>query len=69
MAVSGAAAGLGVALLPELFAAEQIEDGKLVTLFDLELRTGSAYYIVLPEAGDKPAAVDFAEWLATQLPG
>ncbi len=69
MAVASAAAGLGVALLPEMFAAEQIEEGKLITLFDLEVSTGSAYYVVLPEAGHKSAASDFADWLAAQLTG
>jgi len=68
MAVSSAAAGLGVALLPRLFAAEQIAEGKLITLFDIEVRTGSAYYVVLPEAVDKPAARDFADWLTELLP-
>lgn len=67
MAVASAAAGLGVALLPEMFAAEQIAEGKLVTLFDLEVSTGSAYYAVLPEAGHKSAASDFADWLVAQL--
>ena len=67
MVAAAAAAGLGVALLPRFLVEQQMNEGKLVQLFNLPLRTASAYYIALPETGAKRIAADFAEWAATLL--
>ncbi len=63
MAAAAAAAGVGVALLPAFLLEKQISQGNLVRLFDVTLLTSSAYYIVLPDTGAKPVAVQFADWL------
>jgi LysR family glycine cleavage system transcriptional activator len=66
MVAAAAAVGMGVALLPKFLVEQQLEEGTLVLLFDLPLRTGSAYYIVLPESA-RSVAVDFADWAAARL--
>ena len=65
MAAAAAAAGVGVALLPAFLLEKQISQGNLVRLFDVTLLTSSAYYIVLPDTGAKPVAVQFADWLTS----
>ena len=65
MAAAAASAGVGVALLPAFLLEKQISQGNLVRLFDVTLLTSSAYYIVLPDTGAKPVAVQFADWLTS----
>jgi LysR family transcriptional regulator, glycine cleavage system transcriptional activator len=67
MVVAAASKGLGVALVPRFLVEQELEEGTLILLFDLPLRTGSAYHIVLPELGPRPIAVDFADWVAARL--
>lgn len=64
MLAHGAAAGLGVALLPRFLVEEEIATGKLVVLFDVRLRSERAYYLVIPEAHSiSPLLDQFREWL------
>ena len=67
MVAAAAAAGMGVALLPRFLVEQQLQEGKLVLLFDLPLRTASAYYVVLPESAPRKIASDFADWAAACL--
>jgi LysR family glycine cleavage system transcriptional activator len=67
MAAAAAAAHLGVSLLPRFLVQQQIDEGRLETLFDLPVRLGSAYYLVLPDQGAKPVALKLAEWITKQL--
>jgi LysR family glycine cleavage system transcriptional activator len=69
MAAAAAAAGIGVALLPQFLVEQQLNEGKLEQLFDLPLDTASAYYLVLPIAGVKDIARNFADWVGSVLPG
>ena len=67
MVAAAAAAGVGVALLPKFLVEQQLQERKLVLLFDLPLRTASAYYIVLPEGAPRKIANEFADWAAGRL--
>ena len=67
MVAAAAAAGMGVALLPHFLVEQQLKERKLVQLFDLPLRTGSAYYVALPETGARSIANAFADWAAGLL--
>ena len=67
IAAAAAAAGMGVALLPAFLVERQIVERKLERLFDLPLRTSSAYYFVIPEKGAKPIAQTFGEWLTGMM--
>lgn len=64
MLAQGAAAGLGVALLPRFLIEEEIATGKLVVLFNIPLRSERAYYLVMPEAQSASPLIErFKEWL------
>lgn len=67
MVAGAAAAGIGVALLPNFLVEQPLNEGKLELLFDLPLSTASAYYVVLPERGTKSIAREFADWAAESL--
>ena len=67
MVAAAAAAGMGTALLPRFLVEQQLQERKLVLLFDLPLDTASAYYIVLPEGTPRKTASDFADWATDRL--
>ena len=67
MTAAAAAAGLGVALLPQFLVEREVGEGRLEVLFDLPLPTASAYYLAIPETGAKAVAHEFGGWLATLL--
>ncbi len=67
MVAGAAAAGIGVALLPNFLVEQPLSEGKLELLFDVPLSTASAYYVVLPETGAKRLAREFADWAADSL--
>lgn len=67
MVAAAAAAGMGVALLPHFLVEQQLKERKLAQLFDLPLRTESAYYVALPETGARSIANAFADWAAGLL--
>lgn len=64
MAIEAAKAGLGVALVPRLYIAEDVADGKLVIPFDRYVASQKKYCIVFPERkhGAWPLRV-FLDWL------
>lgn len=64
MLLMAAMAGQGVALGRSTLAAEDLEAGRLVKPFDMELRGTYSYYVVYPpERGDDPNIQAFSEWL------
>jgi LysR family glycine cleavage system transcriptional activator len=64
MLAQGAAAGMGVALLPTFLIEEELATGKLEVLFDIPLKSKKAYYLVLPESKAITPLVDhFKQWL------
>ena len=63
-ATQAAVAGLGVALLPEIFIRRELDDGDLVIAMDLPTRNEAAYYLVWPqERSDYAPLVALREWL------
>tara|TARA_Y100001933_G_scaffold102778_1_gene103470 strand:+ start:326 stop:1225 length:900 start_codon:yes stop_codon:yes gene_type:complete len=56
--------GLGVALVPRFFVDRDLAEGRLVKLFETELRLPSAYHLVYPENRTlRPVAARFRDWL------
>lgn len=59
--------GLGVALLPDYLAEQDLATGRLKALHPEPAEMPGAYYLVWPEAKSRsPALVKFRDWLATQ---
>lgn len=64
MLVVAATAGLGVALVPRTFIAQELQSGELATPFDLPLPSDGEYYLVYPEQKENsPLVRAFEEWL------
>ncbi len=62
-----AIAGLGVALLPDFLAAEEVRSGRLVTLLNPSAPSSGSYWLVWPEASKSyPPLVAFRNWIAGQ---
>lgn len=67
MIAQGAAAGLGVALLPEFLIEEELATGKLVIAHPHVLESDQAYFLVIPEEKTTTRAVAaFRTWLMAQ---
>ncbi|EDP64825.1 transcriptional regulator, LysR family protein [alpha proteobacterium BAL199] len=65
--VRAAAHGQGLALVRDLYAAEEIADGRLVRVLDTTWPTEFAYYLVgLPATFERPAVRAFASWLLAE---
>ncbi len=64
-----AMAGQGVALTSSLLTSKEIADGRLVELFNTDIRVGG-YYLLMPgiRSGD-PRIQQFKNWLSTSLKG
>lgn len=59
--------GLGVALLPDYLAEQDLAAGRLVMAFGGPTRTRGSYYLVWPRVKSQdPALTLFRDWLATQ---
>jgi LysR family glycine cleavage system transcriptional activator len=64
MALNGAIAGLGIALLPDFVAAGAVAAGQLRPLSDVVWRSEKAYYLRYPDwKAELTALVRFGEWL------
>ncbi len=62
--------GLGIALVPDFIAAQELATGRLVTAFEGPTRSLGSYYFVWPKtAANTPALLLFRDWLATQSEG
>lgn len=62
--VRAAIAGQGLALVRDIYAAEEIESGRLALALDRPWPTAFAYYAVtLPDAVKRQTVQDFIEWL------
>ena len=67
MALDAAVAGQGVALARRALATHDVLSGRLVPLFETELRSQRGYFIVcLPSRADEPKIVRFREWILEQ---
>lgn len=64
MLAQAAAAGVGVALIPDYLIADELADGRLVAIFPHALDSEGAYYLVYPEEKlEKSAFRKFRRWL------
>ncbi|MGH1412394.1 MAG: LysR substrate-binding domain-containing protein [Pelagimonas sp.] len=61
--------GLGVALVPDFLAEDEIERGRLVLAFDGPLVSLGGYFLVWPTSQDRHVPlIRFRNWLNTQTP-
>lgn len=67
MLIAGAAAGLGIALVPKFFVEAQLGALDLMIPFEVKSVAESAYYLVYPTelTHGQPLTV-FRQWLLTQ---
>ena len=66
MVMAAAQAGLGVALLPDIFAARALAEGHLCQPCDHALPGRSPYALIRPSAAAGPRSLElFADWLRT----
>lgn len=67
--LQAAAAGLGVALAPQVLVADEIGRGELSVLFDAKVTSRQGYFFVYPEAKrGLPALIAFRDWLLSVSP-
>ena len=67
LSLEAASQKLGVALALRPLVNADIASGRLAAPFDIEVKPGSAYYLVCPEViGDRPAVAAFRKWLLGQ---
>jgi LysR family glycine cleavage system transcriptional activator len=66
-AAEAAAAGLGVALVPDFLVEEELRSGRLVLALDLPVESADAYHLVWPrERAAHPPLVAFRDWLVAE---
>jgi LysR family transcriptional regulator, glycine cleavage system transcriptional activator len=62
--IRAAVAGMGVALIPQAFVAEELASGQLVNPAGLSFKSRTGYYLALPENRPPRAGlIAFREWL------
>lgn len=65
--IRAAEAGQGLALVPQLYAQEEIAAGRLVQVLDLPWPARFAYYLVArPDAATRPAVQAFIAWICEE---
>ena len=67
MTLRAAAQGLGVAIVPELLVAKDLEAGTLVKPFDAAVESAGSYYLLCQQhQWDTPKVRAFREWLLSE---
>lgn len=64
MVLAAARAGMGAAILPDIFVAAALADGSLVRLSEVELSGPLPYALIRPDRPAAPALARLQEWLA-----
>ncbi|TKC92645.1 LysR family transcriptional regulator [Trinickia terrae] len=69
MLSSAAQAGMGVALMPEILAADELASQRLAVALELPMTSDAGYYLAAPDetAGDEPF-VALSKWLSSLVP-
>lgn len=68
LALQAAIAGAGVAIANRRFLEKDLEEGRLVVPFEIDLPSDSGYFLIYPqESGDDPRIRAFREWLLKRL--
>ncbi len=63
MSIEAAVHGLGVALVPDIFVADELAGGRLVQPVDTAFDSDRRYHLVVPEGAATPALDAFEGWL------
>lgn len=64
LALEAAEVGAGVAIANRPFVADELEDGRLVIPFEVQLPSEAGYYLLYPEnRSDETAIATFRDWL------
>lgn len=66
MSIEAAVQGLGVALVPERFVADELATGRLVRAVATAFDSDRGYYFVVPEGEPTPALQALGDWLVRQ---
>ena len=67
MAVQAAIEGLGVALGPPEYFADELESGKLIQPFEVYIETDEAFFLVCPTGrAEEPKIKAFREWILAE---
>ncbi len=70
LAIQAAIEGIGVAIGIEALFSDELEQGRLVRLFDLERRSAHPFQIVYPEGkAQDPRLIAFRDWLLEEAGG
>ncbi|MGH6808362.1 MAG: LysR substrate-binding domain-containing protein, partial [Ensifer adhaerens] len=65
--VRAAVVGQGIALVRDIYAREEIAEGRLAVALNQPWPSEFAYYVVtLPAATERPAIAHFVDWLAKE---
>lgn len=68
LAIEAALAGQGIALAPRAYVAQDLAQGRLVTCFATELRTGADFHMVSPrKTATAPQTRRLRDWLRGQV--
>jgi LysR family glycine cleavage system transcriptional activator len=64
MMIEAACLGFGVAVLPTLYIAKELESGRLITPFGDPIPSGRSYWLTYPDSSaSKPKVTSFIAWL------
>jgi LysR family glycine cleavage system transcriptional activator len=67
LTIDAAIAGTGITISDHILAGEQLAQGTLIRLFDIEFPAPHPYFIIMPPRGANDLAKAFADWLMREL--
>lgn len=67
MIIAATLSSLGVALIPEYLIANELQQGALIRLDDIEFLSPNGYYMVTPKGASNPSIEIFAQWMKTMV--
>lgn len=67
LTIRAALAGGGVTISDHILAGEELAEGRLVRLFDIDFPAPHPYFLIIPPQGRQSLAREFADWLRREL--
>lgn len=67
LTIRAALAGGGVTISDHILAGEELAEGRLVRLFDIDFPAPHPYFLIIPPHGHQALAREFADWLIREL--
>ncbi|WP_236200078.1 LysR family transcriptional regulator [Pseudomonas pseudonitroreducens] len=67
LTIRAALAGGGVTISDHILAGEELAEGRLVRLFDIDFPAPHPYFLIIPPHGNQALAREFADWLLHEL--